>query len=195
MIRSYSACKGYTMTQRSSDGTRSLKQTLLPTIRALIPKEQWPSPIRYLHRQNSYHCLNARETQIKAHSCRSEAFFGELEGRTWVAQWGPMGALCTQDLINSNPSGRGFFTPGLPQQRRCYVIKKIPQRKPLQTVCYIPRKTLPRGEDKRGKMNQTYRHHSLNFNIWMGSARYHDNKPRKIKRVEKSAAQNAKQIL
>lgn len=168
MIRSYSTCKGYTMTQRSSDGTRSLKQTLLPTIRALIPKEQWPSPIRYLHRQNSYHCLNARETQIKAHSCRSEAFFGELEGRTWVAQWGPMGALCTQDLINSNPSGRGFFTPGLPQQRRCYVIKKkSPKGSPCKQ-CATSHVKLSLGERIReGKWTRhTDTTHSILISEW-----------------------------
>lgn len=43
----------------------------------------------------------------------------------------------------------------------------------------------------KGKTNQTYRHHSLNFNIWMGSARYHDNKPLRIKgeRKKKNMAQ------
>lgn len=70
-------------------------------------------------------------------------------GESRVARRAPTRALRTQDLIYPSPSGRGFFAPGLLQQRCRYVIKKIPQRKPLQTACNIPRETLPQGEDMR----------------------------------------------
>lgn len=156
------------MTQSSSDGTRSLKQALSPQgIRALIAKQQWPSPSGYLHRENSYCCLNARETQIKAHSCRRQAFFWGARGETRVAQWGPTGTLRTQDLINFSPSGRGFFTPGLLQQRRCYMIKKSPKGSPCKQ-CATSHVKLSLGERIReGKWTRhTDTTHSILISEW-----------------------------
>lgn len=128
----------------------------------------WSLSIGNVQGKNSYHCLKAWQCQRdwdKSSSVQQTSLFGGLRVSE-IGQWAPPGALRTQDLMNSSPGGRGFFTPGLLQQRHCYMIKNIPQRKPLQTACCIPRKTLPREADKIGKMNQTYRQHSILISEW-----------------------------